>query len=52
MSTNGNPYVVVMSGCILRGIICTYRISEQLVETLGVVYNAAGVAVADNEDGR
>lgn len=47
MSANGNPYVAVMSGCILRGIIGTYRISEQLVETLGVVYNAAGVAVGE-----
>lgn len=47
MSANGNPVVAVMSGCILRGIIATYRISEQLVETLGVVYNAAGVAVGE-----
>ena len=48
MSSDGNPYVAVMSGCILRRIIGTYRISEQLVETLGVVYNAAGVAVGEH----
>ena len=51
MSENGNPFVAVMSGCILRGIISTYRINEQLVETLGVVYNAAGVAVGEQSDG-
>ena len=49
MSADGNPYVAVMSGCILRGLIGTYRISEQLVETLGVVYNAAGVAVGEQK---
>lgn len=49
MSENGNPLVAVMSGCILRGIIRTYRINEKLVETLGVVYNAAGVAVGEQK---
>ena len=49
MSADGNPYVAVMSGCILRGLIGTYRISEQLVETLGVVYNAAGVTVGEQK---
>lgn len=44
VSADGKPFVAVMSGCILRGLIGTYRINEQLVETLGVVYNAAGVA--------
>lgn len=44
---DGGVYVAVMSGCILRGLIGTYRISEELVETLGVVYNAAGVAVGE-----
>lgn len=47
MSADGKPFVAVMSGCILRGPIGTYRINEQLVETLGVVYNAAGVAVGE-----
>ena len=49
MSANGNPVVAVMSGCILRGVIATYRISEQLVETLGVVYNAAGVSLSETK---
>lgn len=46
---DGGVYVAVMSGCILRGLIGTYRISEQLVETLGVVYNAAGVAAEQEQ---
>lgn len=46
---DGGVYVAVMSGCILRGLIGTYRISEELVETLGVVYNAAGVAVGEKK---
>lgn len=46
MSADGNSFVAVMNGCILRGLIGTYRISEELVETLGAVYNAAGVAVS------
>lgn len=45
MSKDGNAFVAVMSGCILRGLIGTYKISTELVETLGAVYNAAGVAV-------
>lgn len=49
MSANGKPFVAVMSGCILRGLIGTYRINEQLVETLGVVYNAAGVAAEQEQ---
>lgn len=40
----GRPYVAVMSGFVLRGLIYPYKIGEQLVETLGAVYNAAGVA--------
>jgi hypothetical protein len=45
-------WVAVMSGLILRGLIGTYRIREDMVETLGAVYNAAGIALegdADNE---
>lgn len=49
VSANGNPFVAVMSGCILRGLIGTYRINEQLVETLGAVYNAAGVAAEQEQ---
>ena len=49
VSAGGKPFVAVMSGCILRGLIGTYRISEQLVETLGVVYNAAGVAAEQEQ---
>ena len=49
MSAGGKPFVAVMSGCILRGLIGTYRINEQLVETLGVVYNAAGVAAEQEQ---
>lgn len=44
LDKGGRPYVAVMSGCILRGCIYPYKIGEQLVETLGAVYNAAGVA--------
>ena len=44
VDSEGRPYVAVMSGCILRGLIYPYKIGEQLVETLGAVYNAAGVA--------
>lgn len=49
VSADGKPFVAVMSGCILRGLIGTYRINEQLVETLGVVYNAAGVAAEQEQ---
>jgi hypothetical protein len=49
VDSEGRPYVAVMSGCILRGLIGTYRINEQLVETLGVVYNAAGVAAEQEQ---
>lgn len=49
LSADGKPFVAVMSGCILRGLIGTYRINEQLVETLGVVYNAAGVAAEQEQ---
>ena len=38
-----------MSGCILRGLIYPYKIGEQLVETLGAVYNAAGVAAEQEQ---
>ena len=48
-SADGKPFVAVMSGCILRGLIGTYSINEQLVETLGVVYNAAGVAAEQEQ---
>ena len=47
MSTEGRPFVAVMSGCILRGLIGTYVIGADMVETLGAVYNAAGVALAE-----
>ena len=49
VSADGKPFVAVMSGCILRGLIGTYRINEQLVETLGVVYNAAGAAAEQEQ---
>ena len=41
---DGRPYVAVMSGCVLRGCVYPYRMGEDLVETLGAVYNAAAVA--------
>lgn len=44
VDSEGRPYVSVMSGFVLRGLIYPYKIGEQLVETLGAVYNAAGVA--------
>ena len=44
VDSEGRPYVAVMSGFVLRGLIYPYKIGEQLVETLGAVYNAAGVA--------
>ena len=43
-------WVAVMSGLILRGLIGTYRIREDMVETLGAVYNAAGVALAGEKE--
>ena len=46
----GRPYVAVMSGCILRGLIYPYKVGETLMETLGEVYNAAGVAAASREE--
>lgn len=46
---DGRPYVAVMNGCILRGLIYPYKIGEQLVETLGAVYNAAGVAAEQEQ---
>ena len=49
MDSEGRPYVAVMSGCILRGLIYPYKIGENLVETLGAVYNAAGVAVGEQK---
>lgn len=49
VSADGKPFVAVMSGCIMRGLIGTYSINEQLVETLGVVYNAAGVAAEQEQ---
>lgn len=45
----GRPYVAAMNGCILRGLIYPYKIGEQLVETLGAVYNAAGVAAEQEQ---
>ncbi len=51
MSADGNPFVAVMSGCILRGLIGTYIIGADMVETLGAVYNAAGVALAEAKKG-
>lgn len=50
MSAEGNAFVAVMSGCVLRAIISTYRIGADLVETLGEVYNAAGVAAATEKE--
>ena len=41
--------MAVMSGYILRGMIYPYKIGEQLVETLGAVYNAAGVAAEQEQ---
>lgn len=41
---SGHPYVAVIHGCILRGVIYPYMIDKTMVETLGEVYNAAGVA--------
>ena len=49
VDSEGRPYVAVMSGCILRGLIYPYKIGEQLVETLGEVYNAAGVAAEQEQ---
>ena len=49
MDSEGRPYVAIMSGCILRGLICPYKIGENLVETLGAVYNAAGVAAEQEQ---
>ena len=43
--SGGKPYVAVIHGCVLRGVIYPYKIGDTLVETLGAVYNAAGVAV-------
>ena len=48
IDTSGEPYVAVIHGCVLRGIVYPYKIGDTLVETLGAVYNAAGVA-ADQE---
>ena len=50
VDADGDVFVAVMNGYILRGLIGTYRISEQLVETLGVVYNAAGVTVGEQKN--
>lgn len=50
LNRDGEPFVAVMSGCILRGLIGTYKISEDLVETLGAVYNADGVAAATEKE--
>ena len=49
VDSEGRPYVAVMSGCILRGRIYPYKIGEQLGETLGAVYNAAGVAAEQEQ---
>lgn len=49
VDSEGRPYVAVMSGCILRALIYPYKIGEQLVETLGAVYNAAGVAAEQEQ---
>lgn len=46
----GRPYVVVMSGCILRGLIYPYKVGETLMETLGEVYNAAAVSLAASKE--
>lgn len=49
VDSEGHPYVAVMSGFVLRGLIYPYKIGEQLVETLGAVYNAAGVAAEQEQ---
>lgn len=49
LGASGGVFVAVMSGCILRGLIGTYKISMELVETLGAVYNAAGVAAEQEQ---
>ncbi len=46
---SGKPYVAVIHGCVLRGIIYPYKIGDTLVETLGAVYNAAGVAAEQEQ---
>ena len=51
MSANGNIYVAVKVGCILRGVILTYQpANEKFVETMGAIYNAAAVALAAERD--
>ena len=42
---SGQPYVAVIQGCVLRGVIYPYQVGETVVETLGEVYNAAGIAM-------
>lgn len=45
VSPRGMRYVAVIQGCVLRGLICPYQVGETVVETLGAVYNAAGIAM-------
>lgn len=47
---SGYTYVAVIHGCVLRGIIYPYKIGDTMVETLGAVYNAAGVAAATGKE--
>ena len=46
---SGRPYVAVIQGCVLRGVIYPYKVGDNLVETLGAVYNAAGVAAEQEQ---
>lgn len=46
---SGQPYVAVIQGCVLRGVIYPYKVGDNLVETLGAVYNAAGVAAEQEQ---
>ncbi len=49
IDSGGKPYVAVIHGCVLRGVIYPYKIGDTLVETLGAVYNAAGVAAEQEQ---
>jgi len=46
---SGQPYVAVIQGCVLRGVIYPYKVGDNLVETSGAVYNAAGVAAEQEQ---
>ncbi|MBE6693398.1 MAG: hypothetical protein E7589_01350 [Ruminococcaceae bacterium] len=47
---NGVEYVAVKIGCILRGIVYVYApADDKFVETVGAIYNAAALALADEK---